>query len=136
MSDILMTEVIDMTTTNTPTRPPSLYRNGAEWLDDLGDVPLERVIFDPWPGMATEQDLLRKVEVENHPCELINGTLVEKPMGFAESMLAAALIEILRRFVRPNKLGIITAPDATMRLKSGLVRLPDVAFISFDRLPN
>jgi Uma2 family endonuclease len=39
-------------------------------------------------------------------------------------------------FVRPRNLGLVTAPDGTMRLAPGLVRIPDVAFISWDRLPD
>ena len=38
--------------------PPRRFDNGAEWLAALGDVPLHRIIFDPWPGTATEADLL------------------------------------------------------------------------------
>ena len=57
-------------------------------------------------------------------------------MGFRESFLAAALITILGNFVRPRNLGLVTAPDGMVRLAAGLVRIPDVAFISWDRLPN
>src|SRR5436309_9128643 len=130
MSAILSNKASDMTTTNTPTR----YRNGAEWLDDLGGVPLERVIFDPWPGTATEEDLLRKVEVEDCMCELINGTLVQKPVGMYESQVAAVLIHFLMSFVVPRRLGLVSGGDGPMRLKLGLVRLPDVAFASTERL--
>jgi Uma2 family endonuclease len=38
--------------------------------------------------------------------------------------------------VRPRNLGLVTAPDGMMRLAAGLVRIPDVAFIAWDRLPN
>src|SRR5216117_2747372 len=109
------------------------YRTAAEWLEDLGDVPLSRVIFDPLPGTATERDLLYKCEVEKQLCELINGTLVEKPMGFYESMVAAALIQALMNFVTPRRLGAVTGEAGTMRLAPGRVRLPDVAFTSVAR---
>src|SRR5438046_10359522 len=94
-----------MTTTapNISTAPPR-YRTAAEWLHDLGDIPLKRIIFDPWPGSATEADLLRKVEVEKQLCELVEGTLVEKPMGFYESMVATALIQAMLNFVLPRRL--------------------------------
>jgi Uma2 family endonuclease len=108
----------------------------AEWLRDLGDVPLERVLFDPLPGTATEADLLRKVEVEKELCELVNGTLVAKPMGYLESRVAAALIEFLGAFVRLHKLGHVTGEAGMMRLSRGLVRMPDVAFVSLERLPK
>ena len=47
----------------------------AEWLHSLGDVPLERIIFDPPPGTATEEDLLRLVERDKRLCELIDRVL-------------------------------------------------------------
>jgi Uma2 family endonuclease len=112
------------------------YCNFAEWLHDLGDIPLERIIMDPWLGTATEADLLRKVEVEKQLCELVDGTLIEKPMGYLESRIAAALIEFLGAFVRRHKLGHVTGEAGLMRLSRGLVRIPDVAFVSFERFPN
>src|SRR5215212_3516506 len=83
------------TTANPPPAAPVQYRTAAEWLHDLGDVPLERILFTPWPGTATEADMLRKVEVEKHLCELIDGTLVEKPVGLYESQVAAVLIQLM-----------------------------------------
>jgi Uma2 family endonuclease len=112
------------------------YRNAAEWVHGLGDVPLDRIIVDPWPGTATEEDLLRKVEVDKQLCELIDGTLVEKPMGWKESMIAARLIKLLLIFVEPRRLGFVTGEAGTIRLAKGLIRIPDVAFISASRLPG
>jgi Uma2 family endonuclease len=39
-------------------------------------------------------------------------------------------------FVIPRNLGIITGADGTVRLFAGLVRIPDVAYTSWDRLPG
>lgn len=122
--------------------PPSLphsgriFANAAEWRHALGDVPLERIIVDPPPGTATEADLLRLVDRDKRLCELIDGTLVEKPTGFWEGQIAAQLIIILGNFVNPRGLGSIFAPDSTMRMRSGHVRLPDVSFIARHRLPK
>lgn len=108
----------------------------ADLLIQLGDIPPVRVRFRPLPGTAIEQDVLDVHAREGRLCELVDGVLVEKGMGFRESYLTGALIEILRRFVRPRNLGLVTAPDGMMRLAPGLVRLPDVAFVSWGRLPN
>jgi Uma2 family endonuclease len=108
---------------------PPRYRNGAEFLHDLGDIALERIIFDPWPGTATEADLLQKVEVEKHLCELVEGTLVEKPMGLYESVIAMLLGRELLNFILPRRLGLISGENGPLRLKLGLVRLPDISFI-------
>ena len=108
----------------------------ADLLDRLGGIAAERVWSGPGPGAATEDDLLRAHEHEGRLCELVDGVLVEKAMGFRESLLAGALIEALRGFVRQHNLGLVTAPDGMMRLAVGLVRVPDVVFISWDRLPE
>jgi Uma2 family endonuclease len=57
-------------------------------------------------------------------------------MGFRESLLAGALIEVLRDFVKPRRLGVVTGEAGMVRLASGLVRIPDVAFVSWERLPG
>jgi Uma2 family endonuclease len=107
----------------------------ADLLDHLGGISPDRIQLHPAPGTATEDDILRVNDQYGSLCELVDGTLVEKAMGFRESILVAALIEILRGFVRRYHLGLVTAPDGMMRLAAGLVRIPDVAFISWDRLP-
>jgi Uma2 family endonuclease len=52
------------------------------------------------------------------------------------SDLAIALASLLWSFVRQRNLGLVTGADGMMRLFPGLVRIPDAAFISWDRLPN
>ena len=116
--------------------PMRRFANAAEWHHSLGDVPLERIIVDPPPGTATEADLLRLVERDKRLCELIDGALVEKPQGFWEGQIAARLIVLLSNFADPGDLGSIFAPDSTMRMRSGHIRLPDVSFIAKDRLPT
>jgi Uma2 family endonuclease len=108
----------------------------ADLLAQLGGIAPARVRFRPLPGTATEKDVLNMQAHEGRLCELVDGVLVEKGMGFLESYLAGALIEILRGFVKPRHLGLVTAPDGMVRLAPGLVRIPDVAFVSWARLPG
>jgi len=108
----------------------------AELVERLGGVPLHRIRFRPSPGTATEEDVLRVEEQESRLCELVEGVLVEKPMGFRESLLASALIQHLREFVTAGNLGLVTGEGGMMRLFAGLVRIPDVAFVSWARLPD
>jgi Uma2 family endonuclease len=115
---------------------PPAPRFTQDQLQSLGDIPLSRIIFDPEPGTATEQDLLRFVERGEMLCELIDGTLVEKPVGYFESLIAVRLIIALGNFVVPRNLGLISGPDGMMRLFSGRIRLPDVAFVAFTSLPG
>jgi len=75
--------------------PPETIDTVADLLDRLGGVPPERVRWRPVPGSATEKDVIDAVCHEDRLCELVDGTLVEKAMGFRESALAMALGEWL-----------------------------------------
>ena len=108
----------------------------VDLVERFGAIPLQRIVQDPAPGMATEQDVIDLDEHEDRLCELIDGTLVEKTVGAYESYLAVALICLLGDFVKRNNLGIVLGEAGMMRLAPGLVRIPDVSFISFGRLPG
>jgi Uma2 family endonuclease len=117
-----------------PSRPR--YETAADWHRALGDVPLHRIIFDPWPGTATEADLLHYVE-RDKLCELIDGTLVEKPVGLIESIVAMNLATLLNMHIWPKQLGTVSGADSTLRMSfNGRVRLPDVCYFSADRVPG
>ncbi len=109
--------------------------NFSDILMDLGNIPASRVRSDPKPGTATIDDLLR-VNSQGGRCELIDGALVEKAMGWRESLIASLLCELLRQFLRVHDLGLVTAPDGFIRILRTQVRGPDVAFVSWDRLPD
>ena len=106
----------------------------SDLLEGIGSVLAERIILDPPPGTATEADL-RRLGSSGKLCELVDGVLVEKSMGWYESVLAATLIRLLGGFVTAHNLGLVSGPDGTVRLAPGLIRAPDVAFVSWDRLP-
>jgi Uma2 family endonuclease len=109
-------------------------RTVADLLERLGGVPPERVLLVPTPGTATEKDV---VELDDHAdrlCELIDGVLVEKAMGDYESAVASAMIYFLRDHLRRRRLGVVLAPDGLLRILPGQVRIPDVSFISWERL--
>jgi Uma2 family endonuclease len=109
----------------------------ADLWDRLGNVPLERILFHPHPGTATEADVLAVMQgPRKRLCELVDGVLVEKAMGYSESQLEVWLIYLLQAFAQPRNLGLVTGADGTVRLMAGLVRIPDVAFTSWDRIPG
>ena len=109
----------------------------ADFIDRLGGIPLRRVRIHPPPGTATEADLLKVLAKRRGGIyELVDATLVEKAMGYRESCLAGTLIMLLRKHVDPKNLGLVSGPDGLMRLYSGLVRIPEVAFASWDRIPG
>jgi Uma2 family endonuclease len=115
---------------------PSSIKTLADLLERLGDVPLDRIRFHPFPGTATVQDVVEIQDREKRSCELVAGVLVEKTVGLTESSLAGFLLGLLNAFVIPRNLGIVSGPDGTIQLLAGLVRIPDVAFISWDRFPG
>lgn len=112
--------------TREPERPTETM---AEFLERLG-VPAQRVLMDPPPGTATEADLLVAWK-RSQALELIDGALVEKPMGATESRLALMLGHILLQFVEEHNLGMVYGPDGPFQLGPSLVRLPDVSFVSW-----
>ena len=118
-----------------PTISPPI-KTLADLLNRLGGIPLDRIRIRPSPGTATVQDVIDIQQQEGKLCELVEGVLLEKVMGFVQSALACCVIEMLRAFVVSHNLGIVTGPDGTVELMAGLVRIPDVTFTQWDRLPG
>jgi Uma2 family endonuclease len=115
--------------------PPEI-KTLADLRRRLGGIPLERIWFRPAPGTATEKDVILAEKRENRLCELVDGTLVEKAVGFEESRLAAELIHLVKSYLDQNDLGICVGADGMMRIAPGLVRIPDLSFVTWDRLPG
>jgi Uma2 family endonuclease len=108
----------------------------ADILKRLGGIAPDRVRVIPAFGDATERDVINIEVRENRLFELIDGILVEKSMGFYESLLAGTLLTILNNFIVPRNLGLVTGADGMIRLFPGQVRIPDVAFVSWARIPG
>ena len=108
----------------------------ADLLERFGPMPAGRIRTNPLPGTATEQDVIDIEARESRLCELVDGVLVEKTVGVYESYLAMEIGSILREFVKRNGLGFVVGSDGMMRLAPGLVRIPDVSFVSWSRLPG
>ncbi|HYE21288.1 MAG TPA: Uma2 family endonuclease [Tepidisphaeraceae bacterium] len=118
-----------------PPIPRTSLRTVEDLLDDLG-VPASRVLLNPAPGQATIQDVIDIHARTRRLCELVDGTLIEKPVGFKESMIALAIASAIRAFVLPRNLGVVSGPDGMMNLFADLVRMPDVAFTAWARFPG
>jgi Uma2 family endonuclease len=110
--------------------------NLADLLKHFGGIAPERIRLKPYPGTARESDVTELNDHEDRLYELVDGVLVEKVMGLPESYVAGEIHGELRNFVKPRRLGIVTGEAGTLRLMPGLVRIPDVAFISHERLPG
>ncbi len=106
----------------------------ADLLEQLGGIDPGRVRLRPAPGKATEKDLIRLLDRTGRLYELVDGMLVEKVMGFPESFIAAWLIYLLETF-NQRRFGFCVGEAAAMRLMPGMVRMPDVSFVCWDRVP-
>src|SRR5262249_21564922 len=60
----------------------------------------------------------------------------EKIMGFTEGALTLWLAHLLQSFLVRNDLGILAGADGTVCLMPDLVRIPDISFVSWEKLPN
>jgi Uma2 family endonuclease len=125
-----------MTTLLAPTTSFQTAQDVLDLLNQLGGISAERVRIIPSPGLATEQDVINADDHEDRLFELVDGVLVEKAMGYKESLWAASIVRRLGNFVVPRKLGFVAGADGMVRLMPGLVRIPDVSFISRQRLPD
>jgi hypothetical protein len=79
-----------------PTTPEPSHRpeTVADLLRRLGGIPARRVRLHPTPGTATERDVIAANESKERTAlyELVDGTLVEKGMGYEESEIAVLTV--------------------------------------------
>lgn len=108
----------------------------ADLQQHLGGIPLARIRMVPPPGTATEEDVLTAKSRIGRICELIDGVLVEKAMGYYESRLAIVLAHLLEAFLDRHNLGIVLGEAGTLKVLPRQVRIPDVCFIRWEKFPN
>lgn len=125
----------DPTSFSSPLPFPSQW-TAADLVAHLGGIPLERIRMFPPPGQATPDDVEAIQAHEDRLCELIDGILVEKTMGWLESRLAIEIAVMLSEFLKTQDLGVVTGADGTIRLYGNQVRIPDVSFFLWQRFPN
>jgi Uma2 family endonuclease len=116
--------------------PPTSYRTIADLLDSLGGISAGRVRFQPTPGTATERDVVEIHDRENRLCELVDGVLVEKVMGFDESIYGVLLTASFIQYLQTHDLGKVLGADGIMKIFPGLIHIPDAAFISWKSYPK
>lgn len=108
----------------------------ADLLERLGDIPPDRVCMTPPPGTATERDILYWEARTDRLFELVEGTLVEKALGFPQGVLSAALASELYGFVKEHQLGLVAGAGGMTRISEGLVRYPSISFTAWKRIPD
>jgi Uma2 family endonuclease len=115
--------------------PPQVLTLG-DLVDRLGPIPFSRIRSHPSPGTASEDDLLAAIETDDCLCELVDGTLVEKVMGYREAQLQFRLSFLLGKYWESQKKGEFAGADGPVQLRPGLVRLPDLSFVASDRVKS
>ena len=103
----------------------------ADLVERLGGIPLTRIKLHPAPGTATEEDVVRF-----KCCELIDGVIVEKGIGWEESIWESILGEFLGNYLRGNRIAVVAGADGLARLEPGRVRIPDLGVYLLSRFPG
>lgn len=73
---------------------------------------------------------------EGRTCEVVDGVLVEKAMGFFEARLATLLAALIQNYLDEHDLGIVVGADGLMRISPTRSRAPDVSFVSWSKFPD
>jgi len=102
----------------------------------FGPMPFERIRQNPPPGFGTVDDVDWLNNHEDRLCELVDGILVQKTVGLRESIIAVKIGSAVSDFVEPRGLGLVAGEGGTLQLDINLVRIPDVSFISWERVPG
>jgi len=115
--------------------PSWRFKTLQDVLDYLGGIPAKRVCMQPWPGKATQRDLLRRSD--RGRCELFDGILVERAVGYHESLLASVLSGFIFSYLLDNNIGAVNSGgDGYLKLKRRRIFVPDVSFVRWDNMPE
>jgi Uma2 family endonuclease len=107
----------------------------GDLLEALGGVAPARVRLRPLP--ATAQDVVRLQLATGRTHELVDDVLVEKPAGEAVSSAAEAVRAFLDIWNRQaGDAGLIPGVRSPVKLPGNLVRIPEVSFTNWDRIPG
>lgn len=75
-------------------------------------------------------------ENKNRLFELINGEIVEKVASFTPSRIALRIGYLLATYLDQHDIGYVTGADGSYILSPGYEVMPDVGYISKERLPR
>lgn len=100
-------------------------------------IPGDRILLDPLPGTATENDILRLDSRRGWPPELLDGVLIDRMLGMKGAIVATTLLCRLNSYQDEADLGIVVpASKCPVRLQTGSIRLASAYFISREQMPR
>lgn len=108
----------------------------ADLFERWGAVPLDRIRVKPFPFVATEQDVIEAQVHEDRLFELVDGVLLAKTHDLHDAWLTTNLVCKLGQFVAERDFGIVLGSDGPYLFRPGHVRIPDISFVSWNRLPK
>jgi len=109
------------------------FTTAADLLTTPGGVAAWRVVFDPFPGTATRRHLIRAKGTFGGACELLDGTLVEKPRDHMKAYIVAEIAHHLGKHPATDDLGYLYGSGGWVGLAPGIVRSPDLCFTPWPR---
>ncbi len=112
------------------------YRTLASLFRRLGPIAPARVRLCPAPGTAEEHHVLEIEAKEDRLCELVDGVLIEKDMTTFESLIGGLIGHFLLVYLETRDLGVVLGAGGMLRLAPGLIRIPDVSFITWNQMPG
>lgn len=109
-----------------PRKSAPLFATLGELLDRLGGISPHRVCADPPPGTVTLRDFARRDgrSASGAVCELIDRTLVEKPMGAPESVITMQMAGHIYHYLADNPIAFVVGAAYPIKVAPGLVRVP------------
>jgi Uma2 family endonuclease len=108
----------------------------ADLQEHLGGIPAERIRLLPPPGFATEEDVVQAAEREDRLYELEDGIMVEKAMGWYESVVALWIGSKINQYLETHDFGQVLGPDGAVKILRGKIKIPDVSFVRWERFPK
>src|SRR5215211_7756624 len=104
----------------TATKPKTNFPRIADVQERLGHIPESRILSFPAPGTATVQDLLDSSVTGDRGHELVDGILVEKPMGINDDRIGSRIIHLLASYLDEHNIGDVFGAQGLIRLKLDL----------------
>ncbi|QDU25329.1 hypothetical protein ETAA8_03940 [Anatilimnocola aggregata] len=99
----------------------------------FGEIPVARIAMRPLPGQATEEAVVYLAEHEDRLCELVDGILIDKATWTFHSFIGSRICSSLASYVGLHSGGIVLGGSAAYRLRTGLIRRPNTAYLAADR---